>query len=62
MNQHDALRYEIAACPIAGFCSWNWAQDLVARYLAWKVSRKWRRYQRYLAITAIHRWPSTRVD
>ena len=42
----DALLYEVAGSPIAGWVSNPFLQSLLSRYYAWKVNRK---YQRYLA-------------
>ena len=43
MKKEDLVIYE--APTITEFISWGWLQDLVARYIAWTVNRKWDRYQ-----------------
>lgn len=39
------LDYEIHSSKWASFVSWNWMQELSGRYFAWKVKRKYARYQ-----------------
>ncbi len=43
MNKKELVVYE--APSITEFISWGWLQDLMARYIAWTVNRKWDRYQ-----------------
>ncbi len=40
----EALAYEVRASWWADSVPWNWLQTLAARYFAWKVGRKYRRY------------------
>ena len=47
MTLRDAIEYEIAASPIADHVSWEWLQNIIATYYAWKARRK---YQRYLYV------------
>lgn len=42
MEKEELLEYEMPT--IGEFISIKWVQELVARYLAWKINRKWRRY------------------
>jgi len=42
MEKKEILKYE--APFIAEFISIGWMQDVIARYIAWKVNRKWKRY------------------
>ena len=49
MRIRDALAYEIHSSWWARHISWNWAQKLAGSYFAWKVKRKWRRYQASIA-------------
>lgn len=42
MNTNKMIKYEMPW--IAEFISINWLQDVVARYVAFKVSRKIKRY------------------
>ena len=47
MEKKELLEYE---CPfIAEFISNNRLQDLIAKYLVWKVNKKWKRYENRLA-------------
>ncbi len=45
MDNKKALDYEIRSSWWASFIFWDWGQDLSARYFAWKVNRKMRRYR-----------------
>lgn len=40
----EILRYEIFSSWWNGWIGFNWAQDLTARYFAWKVVRKFNIY------------------
>ena len=53
MKIQDALDYEIANSPIAGYVSIEWMQEILSKYYGWKVNRKYRRYQRFLKIKQI---------
>lgn len=44
ITRAQALAYEVSSSWWAGMVSWKWAQDLAARYFAWKVKRKYNRY------------------
>jgi hypothetical protein len=39
----QALMYEVHSSLWASWISWGWAQELAAKYFAWKVNRKMRR-------------------
>lgn len=43
--RHKILEYEINSSLIAPWISWGWMQDLIAKYFAWKVNKKYQRYQ-----------------
>ena len=43
-DRMEILKYEINSSWWVGYVSWNWAQDLTAKYFSWKVKRKYRRY------------------
>lgn len=43
MKKEELLIYEVPT--ISGFISNKWLQELVAKYLAWKINKKWRRYE-----------------
>lgn len=47
MEKKDLLEYESPS--ISEFISIGWMQELIARYLAWKINRKWKRYEYRLA-------------
>lgn len=38
----ELLKYETPS--IAEFVSWEWLQNIISRYLAWKINRKLKRY------------------
>lgn len=40
------LKYELPS--IAEYCSISWIQEVIARYPAMKIDRKWVRYQKRL--------------
>lgn len=40
------LKYELPS--IAEYCSISWIQEVIARYTAMKINRKWARYQKRL--------------
>lgn len=54
MTKKDVLLYEITGSWWASFVSWGVLQELVARYMAVKVRRKYRRYQQHLEFTRTH--------
>ncbi len=48
-NGNDANRlffldYEIRSSWWASWIGWNWGQELAGKYFAWKVKRKYARY------------------
>lgn len=43
------LDYEVRSSWFASYISFNWLQQLVGRYFAWKVRTKYRRYKKSLA-------------
>jgi hypothetical protein len=47
LKKEDLLFYE--APTITEFLSFRFLQDVMARYIAWKINRKWRRYEKRLA-------------
>lgn len=46
MTRRELLDYEIQSSRWAGLISWNWLQDMAARYFARKVNTKYARWQR----------------
>ena len=40
------LKYELPS--MAEYCSIGWVQEIIARYTAMKINRKWARYQKRL--------------
>jgi len=44
MKKEDLLIYESPS--ISEFVSIGFFQDIIAGYLAWKINRKWRRYDK----------------
>ncbi len=46
MTPHELLKYELPA--ITEYISWDWLQSLIARYYAYKVNRKYYRYEKRL--------------
>lgn len=51
----QALLYECHSSWWMRYVSWDWAQTLAAKYLGWKVRRKWRRYADSIAMKGILR-------
>ena len=47
MKREELLVYEMPT--IAEFISFEWGQTIIAKYTAWKINRKWKRYQVRLA-------------
>jgi len=47
MKKKDLIGYEMPT--VAEFISFNWGQEIIARYIAWKVNRKYKRYMKRLA-------------
>lgn len=48
MTPEELLLYE---CPTIGeFIPAGWISRLISKYLAWKINRKWKRYQRRLEL------------
>lgn len=45
MTKQEILRYEIVASWWAPSVKWEWVQNLTSRYFAWKVRRKWARFE-----------------
>ena len=43
MERNELLIYEMPL--MAEFVSNSLLQEIIARYLAWKINRKWKRYQ-----------------
>ena len=44
MTNKDILDYEIRSSWWASWIFWGWGQSLAAKYYAWKVNLKWKRY------------------
>ena len=42
-NNKELITYEMPI--IAEFVGWELGQTIIARYVAWKINRKWKRYQ-----------------
>lgn len=42
MKKTDLVIYEMPS--VSEFISWPWFQEIIARYTAYKVNRKWKRY------------------
>lgn len=47
MNKKELLLYEIASSWWACYISWNWVQELAAKYFVWKVERKYNRWLKH---------------
>ncbi len=45
LTTREILDYEIMSSWWSSWISWGWAQSLAARYFAWKVRTKGRRYR-----------------
>ena len=43
MKKEDLLTYE--APSICEHISWNFFQTILGKYIAWKINKKWKRYQ-----------------
>jgi hypothetical protein len=46
MKKEDLLIYELPT--IAESISFSWGQEIIAKYLARKINRKWKRYEHRL--------------
>ena len=46
MTRAEILEYELANSWWAGLICFDWIREVTAQYFAWKVCRKWDRYQR----------------
>lgn len=44
----DILQYECHSHWLAPYISFDWGHELLGRYFAWKVKRKYNRYSRSL--------------
>lgn len=44
LSMQEVLNYEIHSHWLAGWIDCEWGQDLMAKYFAWKVRRKYNRY------------------
>ena len=44
ITMKQALRYEIESTWWVGLISYSWLQEIVSRYFAWKVKKKYKRY------------------
>ena len=49
MNKIDLAIYEMPEW--FSYISWNWAQELAGKYIAWIVNRKYARYLRRITPT-----------
>lgn len=45
ITMYEALTYEIESSWWAGSISWPWLQMIISSYFAWKVRKKYARYQ-----------------
>jgi len=43
--QIDILNYEVHSHWLASYVWFSWGQDVLSRYFAWKVRRKYKRYK-----------------
>lgn len=43
----ELLEYEVAGSWLVPWVSWSWAQEILSEYYALRVTRKYRRWQRY---------------
>jgi len=46
MKREEIILYEAPA--LSEYIGVGWMQDILARYLSWKVTRKWNRYTKRL--------------
>jgi len=53
MKIQDALDYEIANSPIAGYVSIGWMQEILSDYYAWKVNRKYSKYEHFMKMKKV---------
>ncbi len=53
MKPEDILLYETHASWWTGWCYGDFLQTLAAKYFAWKVRRKYRRYVRSMKIAEV---------
>jgi len=44
LSMQEVLNYEIHSHWLASWVGFSWGQDLMGRYFAWKVRRKYNRY------------------
>lgn len=44
LSMQEILRYEIHSHWLARWIGFEWGQDLMGKYFAWKVRRKYNRY------------------
>ena len=47
------LDYEIRSSRWASYISWMWGQNMAGDYFAWKVHRKYKRYQESIRMSII---------
>lgn len=52
LNPNEIMEYELKSNPIVGLVSSGFLQDLLGRYYAWKVRRKYGNYARVKAMEA----------
>ena len=52
ITRKQALDYELSASWWADLIGFGWAQSLAATYFAWKVNRKFARYERCRGLVA----------
>lgn len=50
LKREDILHYEVASSWWAGFISSDLGHTLVGKYYAWKVRRKFARYERHMKV------------
>jgi len=44
LSMQEVLNYEIHSHWLAGGIGFEWGQDLMGKYFAWKIRRKYNRY------------------
>lgn len=52
MKKEEIMFYE-ASNSLAPYCSYDFLQKIIAKYLAWKVNRKWKRFEYRQNISAL---------
>lgn len=50
ITKREILDYEVRSTTWAAYISWEWLQDIAAKYFAWKVNLKFDRYETSMKI------------